>query len=278
MISIYTDTDAARCLSETFASRPLPLETRRQMLICPLSICELICQLITAEGERVLKNIQNMESWTVFDGGLALTWMDEAIAELGFGKRDDSVVAETVESAIRRLKMETNIERARKGAEPLIALINEYKDRQADAFTELYNSVRSVSQGARMTAAMLAELDVLWARGVARRGKEVLKTEDVERLKKLFAAYHEFESVKLRTAVALPYNARKNRNDAIDVEYLIYLADPRLVFLTCDQGFLKVTVTEQRNRIAFIRQEVMRNADACKAMIESLIAGGLVLG
>jgi len=37
----------------------------------------------------------------------------------------------------------------------------------------------------------------------------------------------------------LNYHAEKHANDLLDSEQLVYLADPRLRFLTADRGYLK---------------------------------------
>ena len=89
------------------------------------------------------------------------------------------------------------------------------------------------------------------------------------------SAHHEFEQAKLKTALGEPeYNplSRKNQNDIIDAEQLVYLADESLCLLTADSGFKsKVTKSKQAARVITAAATDLMNAKKVEAILRATL-------
>ena len=88
------------------------------------------------------------------------------------------------------------------------------------------------------------------------------------------SAYHEYEESKLQTALKIAdYNplSLKNQNDIIDAEQLVYLGEPSLSFLTCDQGFRKrIKKSGQAARIVTAAPEELLNPQKAEALLRKI--------
>ena len=110
----------------------------------------------------------------------------------------------------------------------------------------------------------------MWLHGLARRTKTNPAAKPVEEVVTALSAYHEFEESRLRLATQNPrYQPR--RNDILDAEQLIYLADPPLHFITCDGGYLaRVTKSPQAARIHRISQAQLADATSVEAILRDI--------
>lgn len=92
-----------------------------------------------------------------------------------------------------------------------------------------------------------------WFQGIVKRLQIDPHSRSAADVENTFNAYHEFERVKLETAIAVKnYNPEKHANDLFDVEQLVYLGSPELHFLTCDKGFARVRRAAQAARIIIV--------------------------
>lgn len=101
------------------------------------------------------------------------------------------------------------------------------------------------------------------------------KSRPVGEIVSALSAHHEFEQAKLQTALSIPeYNplSRKNQNDIIDAEQLVYLADESLCMLTADSGFLsKVTKSKQAARISTVPAADLMDAKKVEVILRAVL-------
>jgi hypothetical protein len=83
------------------------------------------------------------------------------------------------------------------------------------------------------------------------------------------SAYHEYESAKVKVAAEnRDYDPAKHKNDLLDSEQLVYLADSPVHFLTCDSGYSnRVTKSDQARKIHTVSANELTDA----AWVEELL-------
>jgi hypothetical protein len=75
-------------------------------------------------------------------------------------------------------------------------------------------------------------------------------------------AHFRLERQRIETAIRDEnYNIERRANDLFDAEFLIYLADPSLNFLTCDRGFRRAGLSPQANRIHIVSTDDLLSAE-----------------
>ena len=114
--------------------------------------------------------------------------------------------------------------------------------------------------------------DEVWLAGLAKRvGIDPARHRAADIIAAL-SAYHEFEHHKLFVAVKNPqYKPENHANDLLDAEQLIYLADPRLHFLTADGGYLnRITQSPQKARIHLLKPKALTR-DEVPALLRAIL-------
>jgi glucose-6-phosphate 1-dehydrogenase len=135
----------------------------------------------------------------------------------------------------------------------------------ADGFARLLEQARKE----RLVGDRFSEA---WFLGIANRVHADPKSKSVSEIVHKFSAYHEFEEVKLTTALQHPeYNPQTHVNDLLDAEQLVYLAAPTLCFLTADRGFERVTKSEQAARIVIVPPMEVSDAHKAEAVLRKLL-------
>lgn len=232
-------------------------------------VAEVLCHMRTKEAETVLRQIKAMGSWANLTGGLVLPWMDEAIAEYAFGKVIDLGFARCVQDVLVTCFSAPDAKSLQQGLEPLCDLLDSAKAGQAQAFQDMYLAAKALAPDTKLRGVLNAALSRGFLGRVLALGIPV--EQDTSHLEAVFGAYYEYEKEKFHVATSLPYNANKHRNDALDVEYLLYLAAPELIFLTCDRGFGKINRSPQKKRICIAAASTLGNAQECESLIEHLL-------
>lgn len=115
------------------------------------------------------------------------------------------------------------------------------------------------------------DMESAWFFGIAKRVGADPASKPVSEIVSIFNAYYEFEKCKLQRALANPrYNplSRKNRNEVIDAEQLVYLGDPKLCMLTSDRGFKsKVAQSTQAPRIITVPPDDLMDAQKAEHVV-----------
>jgi hypothetical protein len=109
----------------------------------------------------------------------------------------------------------------------------------------------------------------LWVHGIAQRVHVDPASRLIADIVAAMSAYHEYECTKIKIAAEnRDYDPAKHKNDLLDSEQLVYLADPTLHFLTCDRGYAKrVTKSEQAKRIHTVSVEELAKAERVEALL-----------
>jgi hypothetical protein len=84
-------------------------------------------------------------------------------------------------------------------------------------------------------------------------------------------AHFRLERQRIETATRDEnYNIERRANDLFDAEFLIYLADPSLNFLTCDRGFARADGSPQANRIHIVPMDDLLSAERAISTLKGI--------
>ncbi len=245
----YLDTNAFRYFGMAFAEHGLANDLRERMLISPLSAFEVLAQLAREDWDDVLRQINAIRNWTNPRCGL-LPWPDAVLYQVWHGKpKPDDDFVKRMEFAFNWC-MEVHSPDSLKELKDVAAehdkLMGGLKRQKAQEFKDMIDA-------ARQEKVKAFDMTEAWFGAIANRVGGDPKAKPVSEIVSALSAYHEFEEAKLQTPFASPkYNplSKKNQNDIIDVEQLVYLFDESLCMVTSDKGFKsKVTKSKQAARI-----------------------------
>ena len=148
-------------------------------------------------------------------------------------------------------------------------LMDDTKRQKAEEF-------KAMIDAARQDKLKALDITEVWFASIAKSVGAELKSKPVDEIVSALSAHHEFEQAKLQTALTIPeYNPlrRKNQNDIIDVEQLMYLWDESLCMLTADGGFKnKVTNSKQATRIITAKAADLMNAKRAEVILRDALA------
>jgi hypothetical protein len=263
--SLYLDTDAFRAVCRAFRAHSPPDHLRSRVVLSPITICEVLAQLASPEGGNILEVMRSLHQWIDKEHGQLLPWPDAALSELVLGVKREDPFFDAISTSLNICLNATDISEVREASEKLKVALEEIKDFYADHFSQLMNLWRANKPGEE-------EFREVFLSGMAQRlqvDERVLKAANIP---VVLSAYYNFEFAKLNIGAANhAYNARKHANDLLDAEQLVYLADPRLHFVTCDRGYKdKVAASEQSRRIHSYGPEILARPEDAEAMIEQV--------
>ncbi len=260
----YFDTVAFREIGGAFdKEQQLSLSLRERIIISPITVVEVLSQLTIARADEVLRQVQAVHNWCNPEHAGLLPWPDDWLFSVWFQKpAPDNGYTERMQKAINVCLAADSVKSLEEDAGKLKDAMDRMRQQTADAFGGL------VEQARRDTLED-EKFSNAWFSGIANRVKADPASKSLPEIISELSAYHEFERVKLQIAVrSKDYNPQKHKNDLLDAEQLIYLADPSLYFLTCDTGFQKFAAkSAQAPRIITVPQADL--ADAKK--IETLL-------
>jgi hypothetical protein len=247
---IFFDTVAFRELGKTFDNVSLAPDLKSRIAISPITLFELFSQLTITDADKILRQIQAARNWAEMDNVGLLPWPDDVLFEIWYGKRvQDDKFTKNMERAFNACLAADSAEQLREEATPLKDSMEKMKEQTVNAFDQLIKSAR----GKPLKDGQFSDA---WFRGIAKRAKAEASSREMSEIIEKLSAYHEFEEVKLLTALQnKDYNPAKHANDLLDAEQLIYLCEGPLCFLTCDRGFQKVKKSSQACRIITVRPE-----------------------
>jgi hypothetical protein len=245
----YLDTNAFRYFGMAFAEHSLASDLRERMLISPLNAFEVLAQLAREDWGDVLRQINAIQNWTNPRCGL-LPWPDGVFYQVWHGKpKPDDDFVKRMEFAFNwcmEVHSPASLKKLKDVAAEHDRLMDDLKRQKAEEFKDMIDAAKQEKLKA-------FDMTEAWFGAIANRVGGDSKSKPVAEIVSALSAYHEFEEAKLHTALANPkYNplSKKNRNDIIDVEQLVYLFDESLCMVTADKGFKsKVTKSKQAARI-----------------------------
>ncbi len=246
MGAIYTDTNVLRYFRTAFAETSLQRDIRDHMVLAPLTVLELASQLVTGSAEEVFSAFKVLRPTHFIEGAgmWLLPWPDDLFRDLLSLPRGENTITPALTTLVHNVWNAQKVEDLKEDAAELRGLWDKTVRGLASVFSEDVDAARSsgpVPEEDRKES---------FFRNVAHRAGVDERKYYLDLLAKGLDAY--WISYKYLLQVALQnenYNFDKNRNDHIDAELLIYLADPRLHLLTCDTGFRRVAGSSQANRV-----------------------------
>lgn len=270
---IYLDTNAFRYFGEAFANDELPYDLRTNILISPLSAFEVLAQLAQEDCcTEVLQQIKSIRNWTDPAHSGLLPWPADWLYQIwhrqtkpddGFTKRmqDAFNLCITSDSPdARKELLHASAQHAK--------LMDNFKLQKAQEFKAMIDEARK--QNVKQF-----DMTETWFVSIAKSVGADSKSRTMAEIVSELSAHHEFEQSKLQTALASSqYNplSRKNQNDIIDADQLVYLADESLCMLTADGGFKsKVTKSNQATRIITAPAVDLMNARKAEAVIKAAL-------
>jgi len=203
-------------------------DLRDKILISPLSAFEVFAQLADErDGDKVLRYIHAIRNWTNGKHSGLLPWPDHWLYQVWFKKaRADDGFTKKMQDAFNVCLAAGSVAALKKAAVEHEKMMDDFKLAKAQAFKAMIEAAgRERVKAYDMTAA--------WFGAIAKSVDAAPNSKPVAEIVNALSAHHEFEQAKLQSALNEPeYNplSRRNRNDIIDAEQLIYLADSNFDF------------------------------------------------
>lgn len=262
---IYFDTSAFREIGKAFESNSLDSGLKKNILISPITLFEVWSQLTVEKADEILRQIHAVRNWIEPQHAGLLPWPDAALSSIWFRKpAPDNGYREEMENALNTCLTEDSPERLREEAGRLRDAIDKMNEQSAENFGRLLEAAREAPlEGMKFSDA--------WFKGIAKRVNADPRSRSVEEIIQELSAYHEFEEIKLRTALQhADYNPAKHVNDLLDAEQLVYLNDHSLCFLTCDKGFAKLSKSPQAERIVLVPPTSLCGKEAIETLLRRI--------
>ena len=268
MAFVYFDTDIFHIVGETFHNKPLGAALRDQILLSPITFIEVLSHLtLKKSGGDVLRHIQAVRNWVNTEDAKILPWPTIAIAKAGFNitLTEDDVVP-PLGKAINRCLNADSVEELRESAGRLKDWLDKMKESSTQDFRKLVDAYRK-------KPLLGDQLSEVWVHGIAQRVKVDPASRPTADIVAALSAYHEYECAKVKVAAEnRDYDPARHRNDLLDSEQLVYLADPPIHFLTCDGGYSKrVTKSEQAKRIHTASRVELQDATGAEALLAKVL-------
>jgi len=271
----YLDTNAFRYFGKAFESAYLPDDLKDRMLISPLSAFEVFAQLADeVQGEQVLRQVHAIPHWTNTKRSGLLPWPNDWLYYVWHGKaRENDEFGRRVQSAFNMCLAADSVSSFKEMADDHKKLMDDFKIAKAEQFKALLDA-------ARVEKVRAYDMTRDWFESIARSVDADPTSKPVAEIVDALSAHHEFEKVKLQRALTDPeYNplSRKNQNDIIDVDQLVYLSDPSLCMMTADGGFKsKVRDSHQAARIITAQATDLMDPSKAELLVRSALSGQLV--
>jgi hypothetical protein len=263
---IYFDTVAFREIGKAFADKKLATDLTDRIVVSPITAFEVLSQLSITNADEVLRQIHAVHNWCVTEGTGLLAWPDDALYGLWFGKvKADDGFTKRMQKAFNVCLASESAEALREEAGKLKDVMDGMKERSAEEFARLLEAAKKEPLGENFSN--------LWFRGIASRIKADPASRPMAEMVSTLSSYHEFEETKLQVALrSKDYNPAKHKNDLLDAEQMIYLADANLHFLNCDNGFRNlVKKSPQAQRIVTVEPGDLADSGKVEALLRRIV-------
>ena len=253
---VYFDTNIIRYLRDGLREQSLSQEEKKQVVLSPISVLELVSQ-IAAIPDEALGAIHALRSWIDTKDAYLLGCREAFIAHWVFSKK----IADEVSEGLKRVlatcyESETPDNKLREDAGALLKFLETEKRGKARL---LENAARDIRQTPKDNSK--ANLRGAARSAIARGLRTVVAATPDEMPDDAIAdclpAYFEYHTALIERAIPddkFHFSSEKHLNDHFDAEQLVYLADPSLHFFTGDKGFACAAAVEPRVHILEARQ------------------------
>jgi hypothetical protein len=244
----------------------LPEDIAVDLLICPLSLLELLSQLGTAGAQEAFDAIQAFPRIQNPQAAALLPWSGDFLRMSLFRlpSREDTITP-AMNRAINSVLNASVPEELRSASEEMRGNLQREKVASAANLRALVERAREVG-----------DLDdqqhrAIFAQSITRRSGIAEEGVAVDHIVNSLDAHFRFERQRIETAIRDEnYNIERRANDLLDAEFLIYLADPSLNFLTCDRGFRRADLSPQANRIHIVPTDDLLSAERAIATLKGI--------
>jgi hypothetical protein len=266
---LYFDTVVARHIGAALGNKQLPAAVRDRIAVSPITVIELVTQLTTRQRDSVFESLRAIWHWTS-ETPLRLPWPGNFIA-LQFGIARQDYAVEYVNKLINAVHLQPE-------SKVFDEQACDFKDGMDEVKRDWTQSLSdAVGDGAKVASERPLsddELRSIFVRHVLRRADVPLTAYRVEDVVRRFSAYFDYQTRRLRIAITATkrgrrYNFTKHDNDLLDAEQLVYLADERLHFLTCDKGFERLD-SPQAHQIFVANHEQLATYRSTRQLLERL--------
>src|SRR5882724_154990 len=265
---IYLDTNAFRYFGYAFENVALAKDLRDKILISPLSAFEVFAQMADErDGDSVLRQVHAIRNWTNTEHSGLLPWPDDWLYQVWFDEaRPDDGFTTQMQNAFNMCLRADSVAEFKGIATEHKKLMDDYKLGKAHEFKNMIDA-------ARQGKIRAFDMTDAWFVSIANSIHADPKSKPVAEIVSALSAHHEFEQAKLKIALTIAdYNplSRKNQNDIIDADQLLYLNDPLLCMITADAGFKsKVTKSPQAARIIAASPGDLMDASRAEAVLRA---------
>jgi hypothetical protein len=258
-----------RHFGRAFARESLPDATSVDLLLGPLSLLELFSQLATPGAQEAFDAIQAFPRIHNPQATGLLPWSDEffRISLFRLAPREDTLTSD-LNSAVIKVLNAKSPEELRSDGEKMRDNLQGEKAASAAHFRALVETAREEG-----------DLDAqqhktIFAHSIARRSGVPEQGIAVDHIVNSLDAHLRFEMNRIETAIRNnKYNIERRRNDLLDAEFLIYLAEPSFHFLTCDKGFSRAGGSPQANRIHIASTADLETAEGAISTLRGIAQG-----
>lgn len=267
MVKIYTDTNVLHYFGQAFHTESVPAEIAVQLLLAPIAILELLSQLGTKDAESAFAGVQALPRVHNPEACGFLPWSDDFFRMCLFktppSKED---VIRSINNAIVRVLNAGSVSELRAEGEEMRRLLDASKQMALNDFAALRDSMQAEG---RLDP---AEDRRIFAQSIARKADADRETVDVDFVVRSLDAHYTFEQQRIGNAATnREYNIEKRSNDAYDAELLLYLADPSLHFLTCDNGFNRAKASSQGDRIHIVPPDALQDPQRAVKVLQGIL-------
>ncbi|MBI2818305.1 MAG: hypothetical protein HYX72_15345 [Acidobacteria bacterium] len=271
MTFVYFDTNVIRYFAQAFQTSELDASLRSRIAVSPLSIAELLAQLGGKGIQLAFEAIRAIDNWTGADSAYGLDWPQEFIKEYVFGIPIPSGarLPRVFDKLSAVCRSNPDFSSFRRTAQEIKNVWE--KETRKSAETRRSNTLLLRHQKINAPRERLLESSLKSLRAISGVSRASGNRQDI--LSKL-SAYHELEIKTIAIALRdhnFNFLSPKRMNDQVDLEQLIYLADDRLRYLTCDKGYKKLEGTPQWPRIRIEIREKLIHPQSATCILRDML-------
>ena len=239
---VYLDTDAFRHLGTAFVTGHLSEELGDRIVLSPITFLELYSQLTLpgSEGEKTWSIVKALPNYVNRQNVSLLPWWTAAAS--GVLEKVDEDLAKEIQEALNVCLNSKSFDEIHDDAGKLKDMLDSEREKQRSNFEELMRLYKECVKDR-------AKFKEVCAGAIANRVGVEINNGSLAKILDDLSAHIEYQEERVKLAVN-DANYRPRINDYFDSLQLVYLADPKLHFCTCDRGYAKrIKTSPQLTRI-----------------------------